>query len=237
VSAFQGAIIAAGRGARLRASGGASLPKPLVEVGGDPMLVRQTRAMLAAGAAGVLAVINHETETAARAANLEMPEALTIIVRDTESSMESLFTLGEALRPGHFLLATVDAILAPSEFARFAREAQAATVAGNCDGALAVVKWRGDHQPLFTRVSAAGLIEELGERPAPIVTAGVYWLPTAIFALVDQARTQRLGAMRAFLAMLLVNRFRLRAIEVASAIDVDEAVDLEAARRQVEDRR
>lgn len=235
MSAFQGAIIAAGRGERLRATGGANIPKPLVEVGGAPMLVRQTRAMLALGAAEVLAVINQETAALAR--KIELPSELRITVRDTESSMESLFTLGESLRPGHFLLATVDAILPYSEFARFTREAQSACVNGVYDGALAVVKWRGDKKPLFTHASASGLIEELGERPAPIVTAGVYWLPTAIFSLAENARALKLAAMRAFLAMLLANRFRLRAIEVTGAVDIDEAADLDAARRQVEDRR
>ncbi len=235
MSAFQGAIIAAGRGERLRATGGANIPKPLVEVGGVPMLVRQARAMLAVGAAEVLAVINRET--AALAGRLELPRELKIIVRDTESSMESLFTLGESLRPGHFLLATVDAILPSAEFARFTREAQTACVGEGYDGALAVVKWRGDKKPLFTHASPSGLIEELGERPAPIVTAGVYWLPTAIFSLAETARARKLEAMRAFLAMLLANRFRLRAIEVTGAVDIDEAADLDAARRQVEDRR
>ena len=235
MSAFQGAIIAAGRGERLRATGGASIPKPLVEIGGAPMLLRQARAMLAVGAAEVLAVIN--SETAALAGKIELPRELRIIVRDTESSMESLFTLGESLHPGHFILATVDAILPPAEFARFTREAQAASVAGECDGALAVVKWRGDAKPLFTHAAPSGLIEELGERPSPIVTAGVYWLPTAIFVLAENARALKLSAMRTFLAMLLANRFRLRAIEVTSAIDIDEAADLDAARRQVEDRR
>ncbi len=235
MSAFQGAIIAAGRGERLRATGGANIPKPLVEIGGAPMLVRQAHAMLAVGAAEVLAVIN--TETAELAAEIELPRELKIIVRDTESSMESLFTLGESLRPGHFLLATVDAILPHAEFARFTREAQSACAEEAYDGALAVVKWRGDKKPLFTHTSPSGLIEELGERPAPIVTAGVYWLPTAIFSLAENARARKLSAMRAFLAMLLANRFRLRAIEVTGAVDIDEAADLDAARRQVEDRR
>ncbi|MGH7778948.1 MAG: NTP transferase domain-containing protein [Candidatus Binataceae bacterium] len=235
MSAFQGAIIAAGRGERLRATGGASIPKPLVQVGGAPMIVRQARAMLAVGAAEVLAVINRETAALAGNDKIELPRGLRIIVRDTASSMESLFTLGEVLKPGDFLLATVDAILPSAEFARFTREAQAATAAGACDGALAVVKWRGDKKPLFTHVSSLGLIEELGERAAPLVTAGVYWLPTSIFAIAGRARALELSAMRAFLAMILANRFRLRAIEVTSAIDIDEAADLEAARRQEQD--
>ncbi|MGC1343855.1 MAG: NTP transferase domain-containing protein [Candidatus Binataceae bacterium] len=235
MSGFQGAIIAAGRGERLRATGGASIPKPLVEVGGAPMLVRQARAMLAVGASEVLAVINHET--AALTGKIDLPRELKIIVRDTQSSMESLFTLGESLRPGHFLLATVDAIVPSGEFKRFTSAAQSACVAGECDGALAVVRWRGDRKPLFTHVSPAGLIEELGERPAPMVTAGVYWLPTAVFALAENARVLKLAAMRGFLAMILAKGFRLRAIEVNGAIDIDEAADLDAARRQVEDRR
>ena len=235
MSAFQGAIIAAGRGERLRASGGARIPKPLVEVGGVPMLVRQARAMLEVGARGVSAVIN--SETAALVGNLALPPELSLIVRDTASSMESLFTVGESLGPGHFLLATVDAILPRGEFARFASEAQAATASGNCDGALAVVKWRGDKRPLFTRVAASGLIEEIGARLAPLVTAGLYWMPTAIFALAAKARARKLAAMRDFLAMLVAERYRLRAIEVMDAIDIDEAADLEAARRQVENLR
>ncbi len=53
---FQGAIIAAGRGERLRASSGLGVPKPLVKVAGVPLLVRQANAMLSAGAETVLAV-------------------------------------------------------------------------------------------------------------------------------------------------------------------------------------
>ncbi|MDB5107481.1 MAG: Nucleotidyl transferase, partial [Candidatus Binatus sp.] len=55
-----GAIIAAGRGERLR-DAVADLPKPLVELGGEPMLARQARAMLGVGASPIVAVINSET--------------------------------------------------------------------------------------------------------------------------------------------------------------------------------
>ena len=42
VAEFQGAIIAAGRGERLRASSGVELPKPLVQVGGISLLDRKS---------------------------------------------------------------------------------------------------------------------------------------------------------------------------------------------------
>lgn len=227
---FQGAIIAAGRGERLRASSGVDLPKPLVEVGGVPLLARQANAMLAAGASEVIAVVN--SETAAMARGLSFPPALRIVVRDTESSMESLFVLGESLRPGHFLLATVDAVVSAGEFQRFVAAARTMTTdAQGFDGILAVVKWRGDHKPLFTEVTDAGLITSLGQRETALVTAGMYWLPTAIFRLCAAARERKLTALRAFLQMLIDEKTRLGAVEVEGAIDIDEASDLETARR------
>jgi NDP-sugar pyrophosphorylase family protein len=233
VTGFQGAIIAAGKGERLRATSGAQLPKPLVEVGGVPLLVRQTEAMLAAGAESVFAIVNSETAELAR--GISFPQALTIIVRDTKSSMESLFALGEVLRPGQFLLATVDAMVPASEFQRFVIEARksAGGEPSRFDGALAVTRWRGDRKPLFTNVTEEGLITSLGERESPMVTAGIYWLPTTVFRLIAAARQHRLAAMRSFLQMLVEQETRLGAIEVRDAIDIDEASDLEAARRML----
>ncbi len=232
VREFQGAIIAAGRGERLRATSGVAMPKPLVQVGGSPLLVLQANAMLSSGASEVIAVINSETASLAR--GISFPSALRIVVRDTESSMESLFVLGESLRPGHFLLATVDAMVPEHEFHRFVARARELTEpSGTCsfDGVLAVVKWRGDHKPLFTEVTNAGLITSLGQRETSLVTAGLYWLPTGIFGLAAAARTRKLAAMRSFLQMLIEENFRLGAVEVEGAIDIDEASDLEAARR------
>lgn len=229
---FQGAIIAAGRGERLRRSGGSDLPKPLVRLGGATLLERQARAMLAAGAAEVIAVIN--SETAALAREIMFPESLRIVVRDTESSMESLFALGESLSSREFLLATVDSVLAQAEFSRFVAEARGGASVGKFDGALAVTRWRGDRKPLFTTLNREGLIESLGEKETTTVTAGVYWLPARIFDLVARARARRLAALRAFLAMVVSEGVRLGAIEVAGAIDIDEAADLDAARRQME---
>jgi len=235
VTGFQGAIIAAGRGDRLRATSGVGLPKPLVQVGKMPLLVRQVNAMLSAGADEVLAVVNSETASLAR--EISFPAGLRIIVRDTESSMESLFALSESLRPGQFLLATVDAMLPRAEFDRFVTQAQKLVAAGvekQFDGVLAVVKWGGDHKPLFAEVTEAGLITSLGQRETLLVTAGIYWLPTAIFRLRAVARQRKLNAMRSFLQMLIEEGTRLGAVEVQGAIDIDEASDLAAARRMFE---
>ncbi len=233
---LQGAILAAGRGERLRRSGAEGLPKALVELEGEPLLVRQARAMLAAGASGIWAVINSETAALAESRRIKFPPELRLIVRDTPHSMESLFVLGEMLSPGRFLLATVDAVVPPAEFARFTGEATAMTEPGApdaFDGALGVARWRGDRRPLFAQVTETRLIAELGDPETTLVTAGIYLLPTRVFSFASEARQLGLDAMRRFLAMLLTKGIRLGAIEIASAIDIDEPTDLQAARGAV----
>ncbi|HXW85535.1 MAG TPA: hypothetical protein VEJ86_14110, partial [Candidatus Binataceae bacterium] len=84
---------------------------------------------------------------------------------------------------------------------------------------------------LFADVTEAGLIAQLGERQTVLVTAGAYLLPAAVFGLVARARERGLGALRQFLALLIAEQIKLGALEVHDAIDLDEAADLETARR------
>jgi NDP-sugar pyrophosphorylase family protein len=236
VSGLRGAIIAAGRGERLRGVVD-DLPKPLVELGGEPMLVRQARMLHQAGAETVVALVNSETAGLIAARAVRIPPWMKLQARDTPSSMESLFTLGEHLRGApHFLLATVDAVIDAAEMRRFvarALELTAGSGAARFDGALAVVRWRGDKRPLFAEIAPDGALAALGERESAMVTAGFYYLPAVIFDLAPRARVERLDAMRKLLAMAVANGMRLAAVEVEATIDVDEPADLAAARAVV----
>ncbi len=237
-----GAILAAGTGQRLRAAAG-GLPKPLVEIAGHTLLARQAEAILDTGADTVLAVINSETARLIRERGVKLPDELELVVRDTPNSMETLFAIGERLRPGRFLLATVDAIVPRLEFRRFAAEAieltassDASGFANSFDGVLAVARWGGDARPLFAELGLDGSIRGLGGPESPFVTAGVYFFSTAIFRFVVQARASGLAAMREYLAYLVRAGMRLKALEVSGAIDLDEAPDLEAARAMLSER-
>ena len=111
VTKLQGAIIAAGRGERLRTSMRDEIPKPLVKLGGEAMLSRQARALLDAGADSVVAVINSETARVAGEMAIEIPTSIRLVVRDTANSMETMLALGEILEPGWFIASTVDAVI------------------------------------------------------------------------------------------------------------------------------
>ena len=235
VPRLSGAIIAAGRGERLRAASG-GVPKPLVEIGGETLLVRQSRALAALGACPVHAIVNSETAQMIRDRGLVMPPDLKICVRDTANSMESLLALGERLAPGRFLMTTVDAVIAPAEFTRFLEQALEMTDPARTDaldGALGVVKWRGDRHPLFAEVAADGVISRLGGHETAVVTAGIYLFSTRIFAFGDKALSAGLNALRRYLALLIGEGMRIAGIEVTGVIDVDEAADLDAARALV----
>jgi NDP-sugar pyrophosphorylase family protein len=236
---IQGAILAAGRGDRLRAAAG-GIPKPLVEVGGVPMIVRQCRAMLDAGVARVTAIVNSETAEHAERMKIEMPRELTVIVRDTTSSMETMLAFADHLEPGWFLAATVDAIAPAGEVARFAAGAQKmidSSVGKSIAGVLGITRWRGDEKPLFAELTKEGLISRLGGGQTDYATAGFYFLSTRIFELAPRARSAGLDALRKFLALAIESGFQLGGIEMNGVIDVDEGADLSAARAAVRDPR
>ena len=233
VKGLQGAIIAAGRGERLRNSTRDDIPKPLVKLGGEAMLLRQGRALIEAGASSVVAVINSETARVASEMALEIPPSVHLVVRDTANSMETMLALGDVLEPGWFIAATVDAVIPQVELARFVNESRRKIE--DCGekklaGVLAVTRWRGEAKPLFADVTENGLILRLGNRQTSMVTAGLYFLSTRVFDYAADARRAGLDALRRFLALIIERGMRLDAIEIEGSIDVDEASDLDAAR-------
>lgn len=231
---LSGAILAAGRGQRLRPASGA-VPKPLIELGGQPLLLRQIDLLIKTGMSPIHVIVNSETHQMMRQRGLRLPDDVDLLVGDTANSMESLLRLGEHIAPGFFLLMTVDAVLYAADIRSFVTNAT--KIIGNpgsqLDGVLGVVKWRGDANPLFARIADDGVITAFGERQSPMVTAGVYLLSSAIFVHAAEARARGLDAMRRFLAMLLEKGARFAALELPRAIDVDDAVDLRAAHEMI----
>jgi NDP-sugar pyrophosphorylase family protein len=232
---LSGAIIAAGRGARLRPAI-ADLPKPLADVGGETLLARQVRLMLGLGLARVYVIINSETSRLMNAMGLRLPDQTDLHVADTPNSMESLLHLGKSIPAERFLLTTVDLIVDEDEFQRFFRRALNLTASGReggFAGALGVVKWRGDKKPLFVTVAADGRILNFGDQGERMVTAGAYLFSSRIFDYSGEARVRGLVALRQYLALLVERGMALGTVPMNGVIDVDEAPDLEAARNSV----
>jgi NDP-sugar pyrophosphorylase family protein len=231
---LSGAILAAGYGQRLRPSSG-GLPKPLIDLGGQPLLFRQIDLLIKTGVSPIHVIVNSETHRRMRERDLHPPEAVELLIRNTANSMESLLSLGEHVAEGFFLLMTVDAVLYASDIRSFVTNATKfiANRVLRLDGAFGVVKWRGDANPLFAHIADDGVITAFRESQSPMVTAGIYLLSTAVFVHATEARIRGLDAMRHFFAFLLEKGMRFGALEVPQAIDIDSPTDLIAAREMI----
>ncbi|MBI4514677.1 MAG: NTP transferase domain-containing protein [Deltaproteobacteria bacterium] len=221
-------IIAAGQGERL-ARAGVHGPKPLVRVGGLPLIAHTLNGIRAAGIAEVACIINEDSAAVAAYCHAQAPDlSFTFVHRSTPSSMESLFALAPHLDGESFLLLTVDAIIAPAAVGAFAR---AAAERADADGVLALNDFVDDEKPLRVRCDNNGRITAIGAAAAdsPLITAGFYTLRPAIFAEIEAARAAGLSALRQFLGHLIARGYRLYGQPVPKCVDVDRAEDIVTA--------
>ncbi len=221
-------IIAAGLGERLVASG-ITTPKPLLEIGGRPLIARTIDTLCASGATAIACIVNAETDRVRdylRAATWPVP--LEIVQRTTASSAESFLALRPLLADAPFLLTTVDTVCAPRATAALVAYARAAVGTS----VLGVTTTVDDEKPLWAELDAEQRIRSLGDATrARHVTAGVYFLDPLVYSLADVGPGRIFPAFRALLGALLAAGHPLHGFDVGPSIDVDRPQDIAAAER------
>ncbi len=225
---MKAAIIAAGQGERLLRAG-YTQPKPLVPIGGRPLIDHVLANVAAAGMREVACIVNEESRGIEAHCRATWPAlAFRFVRRTTPSSMESLFTLQPLLGADRFLLLTVDAIFAPAVLRDFLA---AAAALPDAQGVLAVTAFVEDEKPLWVRTDARRRITDLGDaaRGSGLVTAGFYVFDPVIFAEIEAARAARFSALRHFLAHLVARGYPLYAATVPKTVDVDRPEDIAVA--------
>jgi NDP-sugar pyrophosphorylase family protein len=221
-------IIAAGIGQRL-AQEGVSVPKPLVPVGGEPMIARVIRTATRLKPSSVACIVNDfHPEVSRYLRSRSWPVPLELVVKTTPSSLESLFTLAPLLDKEPFLLFTVDAIFPFEALQAFLKKADAMDDAA---GVLALTPYVDDEKPLWAACDSSNRVIALGEkaRPSPYVTAGFYLFKPRIFEAMKVARERELGALRHFLALLVESHYPIYGVPVGKTMDVDTPEDVRKA--------
>lgn len=222
------AIIAAGQGSRLKMEG-MDLPKPLVRLGGKPMIGRLTEVLSRAGASTIYIIVNEEMTEVADYLRSLRPDGceLRLTVKSTAGSMESFRELSKSMdRTRPFCLLTVDTVFLPDEFRRFIAEFE---VDPEADGYMAVTSYVADEKPLYVATDAEGEITGFLDRPLPdtrYVSGGIYALRPAAFGLLDDCAAAGKTRMRDFQRSLVAAGLRLKARPFSKIIDVDHAADL-----------
>lgn len=216
-----GAVIAAGEGSRLKELG---VAKPLVEVGGVPLIAHVLGNFEAAGIAPVAVIFNEAEEDCAAYVRERFGRLVSkVVVKSTRSSLESFREILAAAPPGRLLVSTVDAFCPQKEFVRFARRAEAlppnATV-------LAVTGYVHDEKPLWVTTTRSGRVTVVGGASGDAVTAGIYVFPEKVRRL---GIPKELGRLRDFLAWLAKSGEPIEAVNIPKVVDVDRAEDLAEA--------
>ena len=223
------AIIAAGEGSRL-AQEGVAKPKPLVELSGEPMILRLMNIFRRCNAESISVIINDfmpEVREFLDTLSLDVP--LNVVVKSTPSSMHSFWELSKVMKSGKFCLTTVDTIFREEDFARYI----AAFEADTChDGLWAVTPFIEDEKPLYVDVNRRMSIKAFCDAPfdgAKYVSGGIYAMSDKAFPILNKCIEQGISRMRNFQRALIDAGMKLKAFSIDKIIDVDHASDIDVA--------
>ena len=220
----RGAILAAGEGRRLRRDG-YPMAKPMVPIGGTPLVEHAIRNLAAAGVGEIAIIFNEEEHACAAWVGARFPSlAPRILVRTTPSSLQSFREVSRLLGPGPALVSTVDAFCHPADFVSFARAAARLPADAT---SLAVTRFVDDERPLWICREPEGRVLSIGGVSGDAVTAGFYVFSERARALAGPP--PELDRLRDFLAWLLARGEPIHALDAGVVVDVDRARDVEAA--------
>lgn len=235
------AIIAAGEGSRL-ASEGISLPKPLVEIQGMPMIGRLLNIFAQAGGKRIVVCVN-EFMTEVREYldrfefNREWPgdrPELVVVVKTTPSSMHTMAEVASAMRGyGRWIATTVDTIFRTEDFLPYVNAWESAPE--NVDAMMAVTEFVDDEKPLWVGVdeSSMRVTGFFDARPegAKFISGGIYGLSDNAADVLEASLATGMSRMRNYQRALIGAGLDVAAFPMGKIVDVDHASDVATANR------
>lgn len=224
------ALIAAGQGSRL-VSEGVQTPKPLVKVGGVPLLSRLFQIFLDNDAESFCIIINEEmTEVYDFLKQLQLPVPLDIVVKSTPDSFHSFYELTPYLQgKGKFCLTTVDPIFREHEFSAYI---QAFNKDEADDALMAVTDYIDDERPLYVKTTSdmrvTGYASE-SYNGFRYISGGIYCMNQKALSLLPAAMESGVARMRGFQQYLVDAGLRIQAFPFSKVIDIDHSADIRKA--------
>jgi NDP-sugar pyrophosphorylase family protein len=227
---MHGLILAGGEGSRLSAEGIAT-PKPLLEIGGEPLVARLLHTLAELGCETLTCMVRADFDAVFQAlAARHFARPLRIEPCVTPSSLHTLVAGFAAIGPGPVFCTMVDSVM-PARDWREVYAASERALAGGADAVLAVTPFVDDESPLYVRRDDAGLVLDLSDYPIvpPCVTGGVYAFGEPARRLAREAVDHGVERTRGFLKDLVARGRRVATVTVSRIIDVDHVADLRLA--------
>lgn len=227
-------IIAAGNGSRL-SDAGLETPKPLIRIGGKPMIERLIEILSRNGFRKFRVMLNEEsTDVAAVLLRLKFNRKLDIdfVIKSTPSSMHSFYELSNAFHLEPFYMFTVDTIFDESEFRLFTNFCTTQT---HFDSVMAVTRHIDDEKPLYVRYAGDSILEFRNDAASDMITSGFYYFAhdqSERLRPLIEAGNQRL---RLFLADYALSGAKVGLFTFSKTIDLDRIEDIAEAEAFVAD--
>lgn len=232
------AIIAAGEGSRL-ATEGIDMPKPLVEVNGEPLIDRLIRIFADNNAEEIVVICNDKT-TLVSSHLMKIQEdglngrriPLRFVVKSTPSSMHSLYEISRYLEGAPYCLTTVDTIFREKEFSNYIMALNDAMETYSAEGLMAVTDYIDDEKPLYVQTDDDLNITAFRDERydgAKYISGGIYALNEKAIDVLADCMERGVARMRNFQRALVDAGLRLKAYPMGKILDVDHAGDIEKA--------
>ncbi len=227
-------ILAAGDGGRLGALT-RERPKPLVELGGRPIIAYTLDALAAAGIRDVAVVLGYRAAQlgeALAAATHGLSLSFIYNARFREGASLSLAAARTWVEDAPFLLLMADHLLSAPIIERLTAARTRQPAALSLVAADAPGRWPPDYRDEATRLALdpAGFVTAIGKRiePYDALDTGAFLLDPAAWRALDAAPES--CELSAIFALLAAER-ALRAVDIGGApwYDIDTGADLEAA--------
>lgn len=231
------AIIAAGDGSRLVAEGVAE-PKPLVRVGGQPVIDRLLDIFMQNNAEEIIVICNELMSSVSnhlydiqRDGLNGRAVPLRYVIKSTPSSMHSFFEISRYMGGAPFCVTTVDTVFRADEFSAYINEFTDIVGKGECDGLMGVTDFIDDEKPLYVETDDDMRITAFldSSDSCKFVSAGIYGLTARTLATLDDCMRHGESRMRNFQRALIADGRRLKAYQFSKVVDIDHASDIAKA--------
>ena len=227
---MHGLILAGGEGSRL-AAGGIRVPKPLVEVAGQPLIVGLLETFAALGCRSLTCAVRADFPEVARVLDgKRFGPLLTLVECRTPSSLHTLVEGLRAVPAGPVFCSMVDTVMRPADWQAVFGATERHLEEG-AEMVLAVTPYVDDESPVYVIRGGGDDVRAVSDEPVqpPCVTGGVYGLSAGIRGAAAEVVSGGVHRMRGFLKAVVGDGRRVAAVEVPRILDIDRPSDLQHA--------